>query len=160
MHGVAKIMARTLVDDAIEAIGYPLLDFGLVPDWLMRWEIRRQLKNRSLACAELAKGADDASLARNFAEALVQHPTIADATPEANEQHYEVRCDSAGLAWRPGGNTRAAAPQVPTDFFAACMGHRRKYSSGLYARFEDAPKTPVTYSAQGLGEAEDAMLEL
>lgn len=98
---------------------------GLVPDALIRVGIRHLLRTRLRE--EGARDVEAASArCAQVLDELRQAP-IALATREANEQHYEA----------------------PTDFFAAVLGPRLKYSAGYW------PK-----GTQTLAEAEDRMLRL
>jgi cyclopropane-fatty-acyl-phospholipid synthase len=79
-----------------------LLEKNLLPDWLLRFGIRRLLAQRI---------ADEAP--RYNADAYVadlKTRALAEQTAAANEQHYEV----------------------PTDFYRYCLGPRFKYSGCLY----------------------------
>ncbi len=87
----------------------PLLERGLLPDALVRLQIRRLLGQR---LAE--ERADDAAEALAREERLIaemRESPVALATAEANEQHYEV----------------------PPAFFELVLGAHRKYSSGLFS---------------------------
>jgi cyclopropane-fatty-acyl-phospholipid synthase len=79
-----------------------LLEKNLLPDWLLRFGIRRLLAQRI---------ADEGP--RYNADAYVadlKTRALAEQTAAANEQHYEV----------------------PTDFYRYCLGPRFKYSGCLY----------------------------
>jgi cyclopropane-fatty-acyl-phospholipid synthase len=80
-----------------------------LPDWLIRRGIRRLLAQRAAA----AQASID-----DFVRKLETSP-IADQTPAANRQHYEV----------------------PAEFFRGFLGPRMKYSSGLWP-------TPTTTLAE------------
>jgi cyclopropane-fatty-acyl-phospholipid synthase len=96
-----------------------------VPDVLLRAGIRNRVGRRIRA--ESAGGVDAQSERfRALVRRLDEQP-IAVATADANAQHYEV----------------------PADFYALCLGPRRKYSCAWW------PEGVTT-----LAEAEDAMLEL
>jgi cyclopropane-fatty-acyl-phospholipid synthase len=86
----------------------PLLESGLIPDFLIRLSIRRMLSDR---LREEDRGSDAANRAQLlvFVEQMKQSP-IALRTDSANAQHYEV----------------AAA------FFEKVLGPRLKYSSACY----------------------------
>jgi Mycolic acid cyclopropane synthetase len=91
-----------------ETIGLPLIQYGFLPDALIRWGIRWQLSSH---LAQLSSKNVTESLADKLA--LVQELStmpVAIATDEANEQHY----------------------QVPTAFYDACLGPAKKYSSGYW----------------------------
>lgn len=87
-----------------------LLEKNLLPDPLIRFGIRRLLRQR---LAELAPQ-DNEEHRRQFAAELRRQP-IAINTTESKEQHYEV----------------------PTLFYQHCLGPRLKYSSGLYLQPTD-----------------------
>ncbi|KAJ3019757.1 hypothetical protein HKX48_001815 [Thoreauomyces humboldtii] len=80
----------------------PLIDQGVVPDFLVRRGIRHLLSRR---VAQLSS-ADKVG----YIKGLKTREAIADNTKEANEQHYEV----------------------PTEFFKLCLGERMKYSCCLF----------------------------
>jgi cyclopropane-fatty-acyl-phospholipid synthase len=82
----------------------PLVERGLVPDFVLRAGIRRLIEQR---IAEEDQGDPEAQLAHlmRYVEQLKASP-IAIHTPAANQQHYEV----------------------PAEFFARVLGEHRKYS--------------------------------
>jgi len=82
-----------------------LLEKDLLPDPVIRFGIRRLLRQR---LQEIAHPSPAAQVA-DFARQLRSLP-IAVNTTESKEQHYEV----------------------PTAFYQRCLGPRLKYSSGLY----------------------------
>ena len=102
-----------------------LCERGLVPDALARAGIRRlcadRLRQEHIGDVALA----DATFRRRLAE--LRTSPLAIETAAANRQHYEV----------------------PTAFFALCLGKRLKYSSCYYAT-----------GSESLDQAEDAMLAL
>jgi cyclopropane-fatty-acyl-phospholipid synthase len=81
-------------------IALGLAERGLLPDPVLRWGIRRLLKDR---LAEQARLPDDARAA--FRRELEESP-LALVPEKANEQHYEV----------------------PAEFYAGVLGPRLKYS--------------------------------
>ncbi len=85
-----------------------LLEKDLLPDFLIRFGIRKLLKQR---LQEEKKEDADAQRLHflSLIEALKASP-IAVNTKEANEQHYEV----------------------PTEFYQYCLGKHLKYSSGYW----------------------------
>jgi cyclopropane-fatty-acyl-phospholipid synthase len=85
-----------------------LLEKNLVPDAAIRLGIRNLLAERA---KELTEGGIDAAKKRteDLRQRLWNGP-VAEATKDANEQHYEV----------------------PTEFFLQILGPWRKYSSCLY----------------------------
>jgi cyclopropane-fatty-acyl-phospholipid synthase len=106
-----------------------LLDRNLIPDPIIRFGIRRLLEERE---TELMSGGPEAARARRQAlqERLWSGP-VAEATRDANEQHYEV----------------------PTDFFLEVLGPWRKYSSCFYNHPADnlrtAEETMLAKTADG-----------
>ena len=84
------------------------LERGLLPDWLVRWGIRRQLRER-LRDEHAADPERSAERLQQWIAACDQSPIAVD-TAAANAQHYEV----------------------PAAFYAAVLGKYRKYSSGLW----------------------------
>ncbi len=102
-----------------------LLEANVVPDPLLRLGIRRLLKE-TLCEKQSANVEAQHDALHAHIEGLRQSP-IATQTRDANEQHYEV----------------------PTRFYQLCLGHRLKYSSGLW-----------TEGVATLDEAEERMLSL
>lgn len=86
----------------------PLLESGVLPDALVRFFIRRMLRDR---LREEDRGSDSANRAEllSFVGLMSQSP-IALRTDSVNAQHYEV----------------------PAAFFARALGPRLKYSSAFY----------------------------
>ena len=98
----------------VEDAGYQRwLERDLVPDWLIRFGIRRLLKER---LREEGAGGPEAVAKRKalFIEQLRRSP-IAIHTAAANEQHYEV----------------------PAEFYDLALGPHRKYSCALFAKEKD-----------------------
>lgn len=93
-----------------------LLERDLLPDALIRFGIRRLLRER---LKEEDKG-DPESQQRHLMRLIEQlkRSPIALNTAEANEQHYEV----------------------PTEFFLHALGPHRKYSSCYYPSPSDPPR--------------------
>jgi cyclopropane-fatty-acyl-phospholipid synthase len=83
-----------------------LLEKNLLPDWLVRIGIRRLLAQR---LREEAAAGDPRGRLPSYVADLDGRP-IAEDTPAANLEHYEV----------------------PTAFFQCCLGKRLKYSGCLY----------------------------
>lgn len=84
------------------------LEQGLLPDPVIRWGIRRLLKDKLIQ--EQKHGIEFGYENKiNFINQLKSSP-IALHTPKANEQHYEV----------------------PTEFFKLVLGRYMKYSSGYW----------------------------
>jgi len=86
----------------------PLIESGLIPDFVIRAAIRKMLKER---LKEEDRGSEDANRAAKlaFVEEMKRSP-IALRTDSANAQHYEM----------------------PAEFFALVLGPRRKYSSAYF----------------------------
>ena len=84
-----------------------LCEAGRVPDSLLRWGIRRQLRSRLRQ--EESRQANDPDPQAELARSLSQGPMVA-YVGEANRQHYEV----------------------PTEFFRRVLGKHLKYSSGYW----------------------------
>jgi cyclopropane-fatty-acyl-phospholipid synthase len=89
-------------------IGLGLAEAGFVPDWMIRWSIRRMLRDRARGLERRDPEAAQRALAA-FVEELRRSP-VAKAPERANQQHYEV------------------AP----EFFEAVLGRRLKYSCALW----------------------------
>ncbi|MFA4794526.1 SAM-dependent methyltransferase [Leptospira kirschneri] len=87
---------------------YDLMEKDVFPDWLIRFQIRRLLKQRLEQEDQGSLEADRKRLI-SYVETLKKSP-IAVHTSAANEQHYEV----------------------PADFFKLVMGKHMKYSSGYW----------------------------
>jgi cyclopropane-fatty-acyl-phospholipid synthase len=85
------------------------LERDRLPDWLIRFGIRRLLSQRLREEKRGDSAARQAHLLKLVAE--LKTLPIAIDTRAANEQHYEV----------------------PTRFYELCLGRRLKYSSGLWA---------------------------
>lgn len=86
----------------------PILDAGVLPDALMRWQIRARLRG---ILRRLDAGTIDEQSERDRAFlAELRAAPIAVETRAANEQHYEV----------------------PPEFFELCLGPRLKYSGCLW----------------------------
>jgi len=86
-----------------------LLERDVLPDWLLRFGIRRLLRQRLRE--ERRENAEAQLQALQSLVAQLRSSPIAIETAAANEQHYEV----------------------PTRFFELCLGSRLKYSSGLWS---------------------------
>ncbi|KAL3944239.1 MAG: hypothetical protein SGBAC_001682 [Bacillariaceae sp.] len=99
----------TLVTSRLTDLAMPIVYMGIVPDFLLRLGIRYRLQDTLITLR--AKDAEDEMEAKmKTIEALKTNPTIAIATDEANDQHYEV----------------------PAEFYDLCLGPRKKYSSGYW----------------------------
>jgi cyclopropane-fatty-acyl-phospholipid synthase len=84
------------------------LERGILPDWLIRWGIRRLLRQR-LAVEQAGDAERSCERLQAWIETCRNSP-IAVETAAANAQHYEV----------------------PAAFYAQVLGRYRKYSSGLW----------------------------
>lgn len=85
-----------------------LVEKNKVPDFLIRMEIRKLLKQRLLQEKKETVELQQAHLLKLIEE--LKNSPIAINTAEANEQHYEV----------------------PTKFYQYCLGKNLKYSSGYW----------------------------
>lgn len=81
---------------------------GIIPDSLVRFGIRRILKQR-LNSLEAPQGEVNADRVHNFMKLMDESPIAAD-TDKANDQHYEL----------------------PAEFFVQTLGSRLKYSCGYW----------------------------
>jgi Mycolic acid cyclopropane synthetase len=111
----------------------PLIQYGFIPDFLIRYGIRLQLSNHLQQLRHPDTETTDVPIVElkmqkkmEIVQALSNMP-IAIATEKANDQHYEV----------------------PAAFYDFCLGPYKKYSSGYW---EHAKST--------FEESETAMLEL
>jgi cyclopropane-fatty-acyl-phospholipid synthase len=108
----------------MEGMAKNLIERGFVPDYVTRMGIQNLLykTSRSLQYPSVEQQLDHKRL---FIQNLRKQP-IALEVEEANDQHYEI----------------------PSEFFALCLGPHRKYSCCLFDGTSD------------LGEEERKMLEL
>jgi cyclopropane-fatty-acyl-phospholipid synthase len=90
------------------SLAHTLLERDLLPDWLIRFGIRRLLADR-LREEHRGNAEEQQAHLMRFVEQLRSSP-IAIATREANEQHYELPC----------------------EFFTQVLGRNLKYSSCYY----------------------------
>jgi len=104
-----KISGKVLniLSDLSEAC-IPLIHIGLVPDFVIRWGIRLQLRDHLNILA--SEGAQEELEKKLTIVQKLKTMPIAIATDEANDQHYEV----------------------PAKFYDLCLGPRKKYSSGFW----------------------------
>ena len=115
-----------------------LLERDVVPDWLIRFAIRRLVAGRLRD--ESAGGATGiAERKARFITELKQSP-VAIHTDAANEQHYEV----------------------PAAFYALALGPHRKYSCALFEDGDDLAAAEVrmlalTCERAGLKDGEDVL---
>ncbi|HWE50740.1 MAG TPA: cyclopropane-fatty-acyl-phospholipid synthase family protein [Bryobacteraceae bacterium] len=126
----------------VEDAGYQRwLEKDLVPDWAIRFGIRRLLKER---LREEGAGGPEA-VAKRKAEFIAQlrRSPIAIHTAAANEQHYEV----------------------PAEFYGLTLGPHRKYSCALFADGEgsddletaEARMLDLTCQRAGLADGQDVL---
>ena len=99
----------------LSAFYEPVLDRGILPDFLVRQGVRHLLSRR-LSQLDHGSITQNDAVKTAYIQNLKSTETIALHTKDANEQHYEV----------------------PTEFFQLCLGERLKYSSCL---FEQGAKT-------------------
>ena len=111
------------------------LERGLLPDWLVRWGIRRLLRQR-LRSEHAADPEQSAERLQRWLAECEQSPIAID-TAAANEQHYEV----------------------PAAFYAKVLGSHRKYSSGLWtnARTLDEAEAAMLRLSCERAELQDGM---
>ena len=86
----------------------PLIYKNIVPDFLIRYGIRIQLRHRLLELRH--EDVEQELIAKQATVQQLSHMPIAVQTVAANEQHYEV----------------------PAAFYDLCLGPAKKYSSGLW----------------------------
>jgi len=96
---------------SMSELGIPLIYKGLVPDFLIRFAIRIQLRDRLITLKQ-SSTENEMMSKMSIIKELGEHKTLAIATSEANEQHYEV----------------------PAAFYDLSLGPRKKYSSGLWPK--------------------------
>jgi cyclopropane-fatty-acyl-phospholipid synthase len=106
-------------------LGFQLAEKGLLPDSVIRMGIRKLVRDRAKSLENPNHA--EAERARAELREELRHGPIAIATRDANAQHYEVS----------------------PDFYRFVLGHRMKYSSGIWG---DGIVT--------LDDSEDAMLHL
>lgn len=141
-HAVSSSHDATLTSTPAASSWYePMLDLGLIPDFVLRAGIRRRLWER---VRNEQHGGIEASSARFQAlVAHLSHAPIAIHTRKANEQHYEL----------------------PPDFFRLCLGPRLKYSGAYWpegvSTLAQAEEAMLTLSCQRASLADDMdILEL
>jgi cyclopropane-fatty-acyl-phospholipid synthase len=118
-----------------------LTERGLIPDALLRFGIRRLLRQR-LASLPLKDCATAANYTHEFIKQMSNAP-VALVPEKANEQHYEV----------------------PDSFFGLVLGRHRKYSSGFWTdgtdRLDDAEAAALAVTCERTGlKNGQAILEL
>ena len=102
---------------SLEEFGLPLIYRGLVPDWAIRYGIRRSL-GAMVASQNSVPPYERIARLQAYVADLKQRP-LAEHTKAANEQHYEV----------------------PAAFYDFVMGYNKKYSCGLWPLQSAAPTT-------------------
>ncbi|MBM3751651.1 MAG: class I SAM-dependent methyltransferase [Acidimicrobiia bacterium] len=114
-----------------ESLRERLLEGNRLPDWLIRWGIRRTIAGRLREERSPTAEAAEARI-RTFVEARSQGP-LAVATSAANAQHYEV----------------------PTVFFQRVLGAHLKYSSGYWdpgvTALDEAERRMLALTAERAG---------
>jgi cyclopropane-fatty-acyl-phospholipid synthase len=119
---------NTVAMQSPESLSLRLLERGLLPDFLIRFGIRRLLKQRLREEHKESLEAQQQHLMKLIAR-LRQSP-IAINTGEANQQHYELPC----------------------GFFELVLGRHLKYSSGYYRSaadsLDDAEATMLELTAE------------
>ena len=122
------------MSEARTPLSQRLLEAGLLPDALIRFGIRRLLRER-LQQQDAGNPESNQVRQQTFIESLRSSP-VAIETAAANEQHYEV----------------------PAAFYGAVLGARRKYSCCYYRL--DGTGDGATTGGDDLDGAELAMLDL
>ena len=126
----------------VEDAGYQRwLERDLVPDWAIRFGIRRLLKERLRE--EGAGGPEAGAMRKAEFVAQLRRSPIAIHTAAANEQHYEV----------------------PAEFYGLALGPHRKYSCALFAEGEglgdlesaEARMLDLTCKRAGLADGQDVL---
>jgi cyclopropane-fatty-acyl-phospholipid synthase len=118
-----------------------LAERGLLPDFLIRFGIRRLCARRLREEREGGLGNQEERLAERLAQ--LRRSPVAIHSEAANAQHYEL----------------------PAEFFALCLGPRMKYSCSYYAKGDETLETAEAdmlrlYCARaGLADGQD-ILEL
>ena len=102
---------------SLEELGLPLIYRGLVPDWAIRYGIRRSLA-AMVASQNSVPPYERIARLQAYVADLKQRP-LAELPAAANEQHYEV----------------------PAAFYEFVMGANKKYSCGLWPLQSAAPTT-------------------
>lgn len=113
-HSAVLPPPASTANQQLAALAIRAAERGLLPDWLLRTGIRRLLRQRlrQIADGNCSLAAD---LETQFAAAMDAGP-LAPLPELANAQHYEV----------------------PAEFFAACLGPRRKYSCCFWGPYTDS----------------------
>lgn len=107
VYGVGELL--TILASKATDVALPLVYIGLVPDFVIRFGIRLQLRHRIVSMKGVSAEQEMEEKMKTI-EGLKSNPTIAIETQAANDQHYEV----------------------PSAFYDLCLGPRKKYSSGLW----------------------------
>lgn len=146
--GLCQMIAKHVLSLTSKLTEYfiPLIQYGIIPDFLIRYGIRVQLSNHLQQLRHpYSSGGSKKDMAANIpiVEALLQtkmemvetlsNMPIAVDTDKANEQHYEV----------------------PAAFYDYCLGPCKKYSSGYWPDSNSHKKSSCTFP-----ESEIYMLEL
>jgi len=107
VYGIGELL--TILASKAADMALPLVYMGLVPDFVIRFGIRFQLRHRIISLKGVSAEQEMEDKMKTI-EGLKSNPTIAIETEAANDQHYEV----------------------PSAFYDLCLGPRKKYSSGLW----------------------------
>ena len=134
-------LAGWLVNSLLMPLAFPLVRRGLVPDFLLRLGVRaicREVLRRQEARPWQQQVANKAA----YVADLRSRGVLAEATGDANKQHYEV----------------------PAAFFELVMGRHKKYSCGIWPELELEPARRAAAGAGAhattLDESEELALRL
>ncbi len=117
-----------------EPLAVPLIEAGVLPDWLVRMGIRALLAAQLRAAAAAAPTPAAAAAAKMAYVRDLRSRGVAERTASANEQHYEV----------------------PAAFYDLCLGPWKKYSCGIWP----PAGAGGAAGAAGLAASEEAAFEL
>lgn len=140
------IQIYDFVGNTMDKYGNDLLIKGYLPDSIIRFGVVTQLKQRLNELDATFSPSTRHKLITDFVTDLKSRPFTAEATQDANEQHYEVN----------------------TSFYDPVLGYYKKYSSTIYLTddeknsgiFDQKPSFSLTQAYQLLNESEVDMLNL